>query len=110
VGEETGADSLAPLGRERVREGTWGRELPLTGGTHLSGGAGAQARGLDGPNLAGWAALPFSFFPKFLIAFPFLSLGFSIQIQIKFQIQTNSNMCNNSKNIQTRHDATCNDP
>jgi hypothetical protein len=27
------------------------------------------------------------------------SLGFSIQIQTKFQIQTNSNMCNNSKNI-----------
>jgi hypothetical protein len=33
AGEETGTDSLAPLGRERVREGVRGRELPLTGGT-----------------------------------------------------------------------------
>jgi hypothetical protein len=32
----------------------------------------------------------------FFISF---SLGFSIQTQIKFQIQTKSNMCNNSKNI-----------
>jgi hypothetical protein len=40
--EETGADSLAPLGRERVREGTRERGLPLTGGTHLSGGTGAR--------------------------------------------------------------------
>jgi hypothetical protein len=27
-GRETDADSLAPLGRERVREGAWGRGLP----------------------------------------------------------------------------------
>jgi hypothetical protein len=64
AGEETGADSLAPLGRERVREGTRARELPLIGGTHLSGGAGARP---------GWAELGcFSFFLNFLIAFPFL--------------------------------------
>jgi hypothetical protein len=44
------------------------------------------------------------------LLFHFFSLGFSIQIQIKFQIQTNSNMCNNSKNIQTQHDATCHNP
>ena len=47
MGEETGADSLAPLGSERERERTVrGRELPLTGGSHLSGGADARARGL----------------------------------------------------------------
>jgi hypothetical protein len=33
------------------------------------------------------------------LLFYLFSLGFSIQIQIKFQIQTKSNMCNNSKNI-----------
>jgi hypothetical protein len=44
--KETSADRLAPLGseRERARE----RELPLTGGVRLSGGAGARARGLAG--------------------------------------------------------------
>jgi hypothetical protein len=50
--EETSADSLAPLGSERERERerrVQGRELPLTGGSHLSGGAGARARGLAGP-------------------------------------------------------------
>jgi hypothetical protein len=42
--------------------------------------------------LAGLKRL-FSFSLKFLMIFYF------IQIQTKFQIQTNSNMCNNSKNI-----------
>jgi hypothetical protein len=62
AGEETGADSLAPLGRERVREGARGRGLPLSGGTHLSGGAGARP---------GWAELgrlgcfAFFLFPEF---------------------------------------------
>jgi hypothetical protein len=62
AGEETVADSLAPLGRERVREGARGRELPLTGGTHLSGSAGARP---------GWAELgrlgcfAFFLFPEF---------------------------------------------
>jgi hypothetical protein len=31
--------------------------------------------------------------------FYIFSLGFSIQIQTMFQIQTKSSMCNNSKNI-----------
>jgi hypothetical protein len=54
----------------------------------------------------GWAELGrlgcfvFFFFPRFSNCFSVsFSLGFSIQIQTKFQIQTNSNMCNNSKNI-----------
>jgi hypothetical protein len=42
AGEETGADKTAPLGSEREREGARGRELPLTGGVRLSGGAGAR--------------------------------------------------------------------
>jgi hypothetical protein len=58
AGEETSADILAPLCRERVRESARAREL-----SHLSGGAGAWP---------GWTALPFSFFLNFLIAFPFL--------------------------------------
>jgi hypothetical protein len=40
-GGMTGADRLAPAGRERERERARGRKLPLTGGSHLSGGAGA---------------------------------------------------------------------
>jgi hypothetical protein len=43
VGEETGADSSAPLGRESERERAPERKLPLTGGSHLLGGAGARA-------------------------------------------------------------------
>jgi hypothetical protein len=40
--KETGADRLAPLGSEREREGALEGELSLTGGVHLSGGAGAR--------------------------------------------------------------------
>ena len=46
--KETGADRSAPLGSEREREGAHERELPLTGGVRLSGGAGARP---------GWADL-----------------------------------------------------
>jgi hypothetical protein len=98
-GKTTGTDKLAPLGRER-EGGAWGQKPLLTGGAHLSGGGGARARGRvawlgrAGPS---WVALPFSFSLDFLIAFPFLfSRVFNPN---KFQIQTNSNMCNNSKNI-----------
>jgi hypothetical protein len=72
-----------------------------TGGVRLLGtetrGRG-RARGLGlmgylGPN---WV---FLFFWNFYCLFYLFSLGFSIQIQIKFQIQTKSNMCNISKNI-----------
>jgi hypothetical protein len=66
AGEETGADRLAPVGSEREREGARERELPLTGGVRLSGGAGARARGLAGPS---WAAFSFSFSLDFLILF-----------------------------------------
>jgi hypothetical protein len=59
---------------ERGRESTRGRKLSLTGGTHLSGDAGARAHGLDGLSWAGWAALAFSISLEFLIAFPFLFL------------------------------------
>jgi hypothetical protein len=69
-----GADNPVPLGREREREGARGRKPPLTGGTHLSGGAVARARGLVGPSWANWAALAFSISLEFLIAFPFLFL------------------------------------
>jgi hypothetical protein len=88
------ADEVSPRGREgeeRAGEGNWHRhhgttgqrergrrhglrETPLTGGSHLSGGAGARPRfrwGLDGPV---WDALGFSIFLEFLIAFLFLFL------------------------------------
>jgi hypothetical protein len=42
---------------------------------------------------------PFLFPGNFELLFFLFSLGFSIQIQTKFQIQPNSNMCNNPKNI-----------
>jgi hypothetical protein len=67
------AKQLAPTGRpqraESERERARERKPPLTGGSHLSGGAGARARGLAGPS---WAAFPFSFSLDFLIAFLFL--------------------------------------
>jgi hypothetical protein len=87
----TGDESPAPLGKERERESARGREPSLTGGTHLSGDAGAWP---------GWAKLGrlgcFGFF-----IFPGISNCFSISFSLGFsiQIQTNSNMCNNSKNI-----------
>jgi hypothetical protein len=101
-GEETGTDNLAPLGSEREREGARERKLPLIGGSHLSGGAGARACGraawLGRAGPAGLLCL-FLFLWIFLLLFHFFSLGVSIQIQFKLQIQTNSNMCNNSNNI-----------
>jgi hypothetical protein len=38
-----------------------------------------------------------------------LSLGFSIEIQIKFQIQTKSNMCTIQRIFGAQHDATFHD-
>jgi hypothetical protein len=71
--------------------------LAPAGGARLSGTGGAWARaGLSGPT---WAKIGFPFSRDFLVVFYLFSLGFSIQIQIKFQIQTKSNICNNSKNI-----------
>jgi hypothetical protein len=59
----------APVDRERERGSARERELPLTGGTCLSGGAGARPGWLS---WAGWAAFPFSFSLDFLIPFLFL--------------------------------------
>jgi hypothetical protein len=95
AGEETDADTLAPLGSEREREesaGQYGadrRVLPVKGGRR----AGARS-------WAGLGRIGFLLFPEFPNCFSIsFSLGFSFQIQFKFQFQTNSNMCNNSKNI-----------
>jgi hypothetical protein len=91
---------VGPTGseREREREGRErGRGLAPTAGVHLSGAAGA------GAHARGWAGLGRNgvfHFSRICNAFSILfSLGFSIQIQTKFQIQTKSNMCTNSKNI-----------
>jgi hypothetical protein len=51
--------------RKREGEGSvWGRKPPLTGGAHLSGGAGARAASLGwtGPT---WAEMSFSFSMEF---------------------------------------------
>jgi hypothetical protein len=96
VGEETCTDNSAPLARAREREESVGqsaadRRPPVRGGRR------AGARGW-----AWWAGLGqngFLFFLNFLIAFPFLFSRVFNQIQFKFQIQTNSNMRNNSNNI-----------
>jgi hypothetical protein len=69
MGEETSADSSAPLCRESERERARERKLPLTGGSHLLGSAGARARGLAGPSWAGWAAFTFFFFSGFSNSF-----------------------------------------
>jgi hypothetical protein len=67
-GEGTGTDRSAPLGSERER-GAWERELPLTGGVHLSGGAGTRARGLAGPSWAGLGCFLLFFFSGFSNSF-----------------------------------------
>jgi hypothetical protein len=96
------ARATAPTGRshgaarERGREGArvcadrWGPPV-----RHKDAQARVRAQGLGcfGPN---WL---FLFSWNFYCLFYLFSLGFSIQIQIKFQIQTKSNMCNISKNI-----------
>ena len=97
AGKKNGADSSAPQSSEGEREGVIALELAPTGGVRLSGTEGARAwAGLSG---LVWAELDFSFFWNFFCLFYLFSLGFSIQIQIKFQIPTKSNMCNNPKNI-----------
>jgi hypothetical protein len=93
----TGWPQLAESERESARGR---RDLPLTGGVRVSGGAGTRARGLAGPTWAGWDALSFSFFSEFSNSFSIsFSIGFSIQIQTRFQIQINSNLFNTAKNI-----------
>jgi hypothetical protein len=73
AGEENRRRQVGPTGqreRESAREG----ELLLTGGVHLSDGAGARARGLAGPTRLVWVAFSFSFSLNFLIPFRFLFL------------------------------------
>jgi hypothetical protein len=86
------------VGGERGREGAREGELPLTGGVRLSDGAGTQPGWAD---LADLGCFLLYFFSGFLIPLPFLFLEgfFQIQIQTRFQIQINSNLCNTSKNI-----------
>jgi hypothetical protein len=62
------------------------------------GHVGADARGA-GPAWAKWAEMVFSISREFLMPFLFIFSRVFNSIQIKFQIQTKSIMCNNSKNI-----------
>jgi hypothetical protein len=74
-GNGSATGQSGPRGREiggAASESAWERGLPLTGGVHLSDGAGVRARVLAGPSWAGWAAFPFSFSLDFLIHFLFL--------------------------------------
>jgi hypothetical protein len=101
VGERNDADRPGPWGSERERGGerarwSWRRQTGPACQALRSRGRSRAWSGISGPT---WAELGFPFSREFLIAFIFFSLGFLIQIQIKFQIQTKSNMCNNSKNI-----------
>jgi hypothetical protein len=69
-GETTSANRSAPTGRERERERERARErkLPLTGGSHLSDGTSALARGLAGPSWGCWVLFLF-FFSEFSNSF-----------------------------------------
>jgi hypothetical protein len=94
-----GANRSAPLGSERVRERrkrVWARASVDRWGPPVKGGG--RARGWA--SLAGLGRNEVFHFSGISNAFYILfCLGFSIQIQINFQIQTKSNMCTNSKNI-----------
>jgi hypothetical protein len=78
--KEIGTDRPAPPGRGRGRER--GRGPSLTGGTHLSGDAGA--RGLARLSWAKLAEMRFSIFSEFLIAFLFI-------LSMDFKSNSNSN-------------------
>jgi hypothetical protein len=77
--------------RERSERAGWRRQV----------GPACQTQGARGLGLLGWLGpkWPFPFSWNFYCLFYLFSLGFSIQIRIKFQIQAKSNICNNSKNI-----------
>jgi hypothetical protein len=98
VREGISADRLAPQSNERERRV---HGLAPTCGVRLSRAEGAWARARAGLGLLVRLGLKwiFPFSREFLMLFYLFSLGFSIQIQIKFQIQNKSNMCDNSKNI-----------
>jgi hypothetical protein len=96
----TSADRSGPRDRERERgreaRTGWRREAGPACQAEVARRRGRARAGLNG---LAWAEMAFSIFLEFLLPFLFISLGFLIQIQFKFQIQTKSNMCNNSKNI-----------
>jgi hypothetical protein len=96
-----GGKRTAPIARPHRAARERGGVSAQARQTHSRGplvSAGRRGRklgrlGLTGPD---WLFL----FPgDFYLLFYLFSLGFSIQIQIKFQIPTKSNICNNSKNI-----------
>jgi hypothetical protein len=92
------ADSSGPRGRERGGgEGALARQADRQGPPVSAGGRG-RARKVGRLGLTGLDWL-FLFPGNLYLLFYLFSLGFSIQIQIKFQIQTKSSICNNSKNI-----------
>jgi hypothetical protein len=96
---ERDADRMGPYGGESGEGERRARDPPLTGEGRLSVRAGAGARAA-GPAWADLCRIRIFLFPGISNCFSILfSLGFTIQIQTKFQIQTNSNMCNNSKNF-----------
>jgi hypothetical protein len=99
--ETTPTDQPHRAARERER-GKWARSglRRQTGLACQAQGAGGRGRA-RGLGLLGWLGRkwPFPFSWNLYCLFYLFSLGFSIPIQIKFQIQTKSNMCNNSKNI-----------
>jgi hypothetical protein len=83
--------------RERAGEENWRRQVGPSGQRAREGG---RARGRTAADRRGLGCFPFSFFSEFSNSFSiFFLYGLQIQIQTRFQIQINSNLCNTSKNI-----------
>jgi hypothetical protein len=101
MGEETGADRLAPVNREREREMERAGERAAAdrrGPPVRRHGRAAWLGRARSARLLG--CFPFFFFSGFSNSFSIsFLLSFQFQIQIRFQIQINSNLCNTSKNI-----------
>jgi hypothetical protein len=111
------ADEAGPRGRDRKERASEGNRCRQPGPTRQREGererAGKEnaadrwnppirrARTCGRATWLGWlGCFGHFYFPGISNCFSIsFSLGFSIQNQTKFQIQTNSNMCNNSKNI-----------
>jgi hypothetical protein len=71
-------------------ESVWAKELALTGGAHLSGGAGTCTTSLGWTGQS-WAEISFPFFSEFLIPFLFI---FSSEIHSNSKMYSNSNNSN----------------
>jgi hypothetical protein len=109
------AEETGPRGREgkgHAGEGNWCRQNDPTGQRERGRERARRETAADRWNPPVWRRGRAAWLGRFELkwfslffqgisnCFFFLfSVGFSIQIQTKFQIQTNSNMCNNSKNI-----------